>query len=57
MIYEIDYRDEDGATSAIDTVEAEPGYTAEQYIKDCDENADEEWCKMLHEGEVFVRKV
>lgn len=55
MKYEVNYIDSTtGAISAIDLVEAPKGYTAEQYIADCDANADAEWCEMLHKGEVVL---
>lgn len=41
-----------GATSPIDTFKAPAGYTAKQYIADCERNADEDWCEMLRQGEV-----
>ena len=43
-----------GATSAIDNVNAEAGYTADQYLEDCAENADEDWNEMLSLGEVTL---
>ena len=53
--YEVNYYDpSNGATSAIDTVEAPEGYTAEDYIKGCLDNADEEWNEMLAKGEVSL---
>lgn len=53
--YVVEYTDpETGATSPIDNFAAEDGYTAEQYIKDCDSNADDEWCEMLHRGTVTL---
>lgn len=56
--YVVEYTDaETGATSPIDNFEEKDGYTAEQYIKDCDDNADEDWCKMLHEGTVELVEV
>lgn len=56
--YVVEYTDpETGATSPIDNFTAEDGYTAEQYIKDCDKNADDEWCKMLHSGTVELVEV
>ena len=43
MLYEIDFTDpETGATSPIDTVNVPEGFTADDYIKGCDENADTE---------------
>lgn len=56
--YVVEYTDpETGATSPIDNFTAEDGYTAEQYIKDCDKNADDEWCEMLHSGTVELVEV
>lgn len=53
--YEIDYIDpETGAISPIDNVEKEYGYTAEDYVRDCEENADDAWIDMLHRGAVKV---
>lgn len=54
MKYQINYKDENGATTAIDTVVAGAGYTADDYIRGCEENADEEWCEMLRRGTVTV---
>ena len=51
--YQVEFYDyNNGATSPIDTIEAPEDYTAEQYIKDCKENADPEWSEMLENGEV-----
>lgn len=56
--YEVEFTDNrTGATSPIDTIEAEAGYTAEQYIKDCRENADPEWVEMLEAGEVHLVEI
>lgn len=55
--YQINYTGPNGATSAIDTVVAQDGYTAEQYIADCENNADEEWVEMLHNGDVEVIEI
>lgn len=56
--YVVEYTDpKTGATSPIDNFTAEDGYTAEQYIKDCDSNADDEWCEMLHRGTVELVEV
>lgn len=53
--YQIDFYDySNGATSPIDTVDAQEGYTAEQYIADCEKNANEDWREMLRGGEVIV---
>ena len=55
MKYEIDYIDPiTGATSPIDNVEAPKGYTADDYIRGCRENADQEWVDMIESGTVIV---
>lgn len=55
MKYEVDFHDRrNGATSAIDTIDAPEGYTAEDYVKDCRENADDDWNEMLGHGEVTL---
>lgn len=53
MKYEVDITI-DGTTSAIDTIDAEEGYTAEQYVADCLSNADEDWNEMLAKGTVAL---
>lgn len=56
--YQINFKDNTtGATSAIDTIEATTGYTADDYIRDCQENADDEWCKMLENGTVTIEQI
>jgi hypothetical protein len=56
--YEVNFTDyETGATSPIDTVIKPDGYTADQYIKDCKENADDEWNEMLARGTVTLIEV
>jgi len=56
--YIVEYIDPDtGAISPIDYIEAEDGYTAEKYIKDCESNADEDWCEMLRRGTVTLVEV
>ena len=55
--YQVNLTDANGATSAIDTVEATYGYTAEDYIRACDQNADEEWCDMIASGTVTVEEI
>ena len=53
--FEVDFFDRrNDATSAIDIVYAEDGYTAEMYVKDCYENADFEWIEMLKNGDVTI---
>ena len=46
-----------GATSPIDTIEATAGYTAADYIRDCNENADGDWCEMLSSGTVTLTPI
>lgn len=45
---------ENEATSAIDTVYEDEGFTAEQYIKACEEWSDKEWVELLHSGYVEI---
>ena len=55
MKYQIEFYDpSNGATSPIDVVEAPEGYTADNYIRDCKENADASWCEMLESGTIMV---
>ena len=57
MKYVVEFTDErTGATSSIDNIEAAEGYTAEQYIADCEANADEGWCEMLKGGTVTLEE-
>ncbi len=56
--YQVDFKDDvTGATSAIDTVVKPDGYTADQYIKDCKEYADDEWNDMLTRGTVTITEI
>lgn len=56
--YEVNFTDSrNGATSPIDNIEAADNYTAEQYIADCKENADDEWNEMLASGTVSLVEV
>lgn len=57
MKYEIDFTDRNGATSAIDTVHENPGFTAEEYVEACRKYADQEWVDMLESGTVSVLNV
>ena len=58
MKYQVNYTDPTtGANSPIDTITARAGYTAEDYIRDCNENADSDWCEMLHRGEVSLELI
>lgn len=53
MKYVVEYTDErNGATSPIDNIDAPIGYTAEQYIEDCQKNADPEWNELFEHGDV-----
>lgn len=57
-IYEVNYTDPDtGATSTIEVIEAGIFYTAENYIEDCREYADEEQIEMLERGKVTLNFV
>lgn len=51
--YEVNYK-ANGVTSAIDTIKAPEGYTAENYLVDCKANADDEWNEMLSNGEISL---
>lgn len=60
--YQVDvtHRDDMGFaiyTEPMDIVEAPEGYTAEDYIRDCERNADDDWVKMLHEDDVELTDV
>ena len=58
MKYQVNYYDPaNGATSAIDIIEAPEGYTAEQYVTGCAENAEPEYAEMLHAGEVSLETI
>lgn len=48
------YNFEDGATSPIDNITAADDYTADQYLADCKENADDSWNEMLEHGQVTL---
>lgn len=51
--YVVQYTDPDtGAESPIDLIVAPDGYTAEEYVRDCAENASDEWNQMLQRGSV-----
>ena len=56
--YQVELTDnETGATSPIDTITAKDGYTAEDYLTDCQKNADEDWCEMLNRGTVTITPI
>lgn len=54
--YEVDITI-NGVTSAIDTIIASDNYSAENYIKDCENNADNEYCEMLKSGEISLVEI
>lgn len=55
--YEVDYTDASGATTAIDTITAPAGYTAADYVKDCENNADRDYIEMLHAGQITLIEI
>lgn len=56
--YEVNYTDRTtGATSAIDTITAPNNYTAADYIRECEENGDPDYVKMLHDGIITLIEV
>ena len=58
MKYEVNFTDnQTGATSPIDVITAPEGYTADDYVRDCKENADPEWCEMLDNGTITLIEV
>lgn len=57
MAHYIVYLKANGAESPIDQIVTDAGYTAEQYVKDCEENSDPEWIEMLHSGEIILEEI
>lgn len=56
--YIVVYTDQEtGARSPIDGVTERDGYTAENYVEDCRDNADREWNEMLAAGIVELEEV
>lgn len=56
--YVIQYTDPiTGAESPIDNFTAPEGYTAEEYLEDCRENATDEWNQMLQRGTIRLEEV
>lgn len=56
--YEVDYTDNNtGATSPIDTITANDNYTAADYIRDCEKNAEPEYIEMLKRGTVELVEI
>lgn len=46
-----------GAVSPIDNIEVSEEYTAADYVRNCRENADPEFCEMLAHGEIKLEAV
>lgn len=56
--YEVNFTDNNtGATSAIDTITAADNYTADDYIKDCNNNADADYIEMLKNGIITLYEI
>lgn len=55
--YQVEYTDENGATTPIDTITTNVNYTADDYIKDCEKNADPEYIEMLHNGKIELVEI
>lgn len=56
--YEVNFTDNNtGATSAIDTITAADNYTADDYIKDCNNNADADYIEMLKNGTITLYEI
>lgn len=55
VIYQVDYTDPiTGATSHIDVITAQAGYTVADYVRDCTTNADPDCIQMLTAGHVTL---
>ena len=54
--YEVDLTI-NGVTSAIDIITASDDYKAADYIRDCESNADNEFCEMLKTGEISLVEI
>lgn len=55
--YTVNFYDyNNGATSAIDTIEVEDNYTPEQYIEECMIN-DSDYAEMLQNGEITFEEI
>ncbi len=56
--FEVDFTDNrNGSTSAIDTIIVADNYTSDDYIRDCKENADDDWNEMLANGQITLVEV
>ena len=41
----------------IDVIEVPEGYTAADYIRDCEENSEPSWVKKIHSGKISLVKL
>lgn len=56
--FEVDFYDyRNGATSPIDIIIADDNYTSDDYVRDCEQNADNDWREMLNCGIVILVEV
>lgn len=56
--FQVDFTDSNtGATSAIDTITAADNYTADDYIRDCENNANNDYVNMIKSGEITLVKI
>lgn len=56
--YEVIYVEpEMRVASPVDVIYESENYTADDYIRDCMNNAEDDWCKMLLAGEIYLNKV
>ena len=56
--YQVDFTDSStGATSPIDTITAPEGYTAADYLRDCQDNADQDYIEMLEGGQIELVEI
>ena len=55
MKFEVDFTDPiTKATSPIDNIEAPESYTAEDYIKDCENATDQDYIDMIKSGKITL---
>lgn len=53
--YQVDFIDNiSGACSPIDIITASDNYTAADYMRDCESNADSDYIDMLHSGDIVL---
>lgn len=56
--FKVDFTDEvTGTTSPIDNIVARDDYTANDYINDCLDNADDDWCNMIQNGTISLVEI